>query len=72
MPIMQVQYPEAALDGDRKAALAQRLTDVLIAMEGGANTTGRTGVRLGAVYAGQAGRLVDWRSNGRPVRRIAW
>jgi len=40
MPIMQVQYPEAALDGDRKAALAQRLTDVLIAMEGGADTTG--------------------------------
>jgi phenylpyruvate tautomerase PptA (4-oxalocrotonate tautomerase family) len=38
MPIMQVQYPEAALDEVRKAALAQRLTDVLIAMEGGANT----------------------------------
>src|ERR1700741_4434198 len=40
MPIMPGQYPEAALDGDRKAALAQRLTDVLIAMEGGADTAG--------------------------------
>lgn len=40
MPIMQVQYPEADLDAERKAALARRLTDVLIAMEGGANTTG--------------------------------
>jgi phenylpyruvate tautomerase PptA (4-oxalocrotonate tautomerase family) len=39
MPIMQVQYPEAALDDERKATLAQRLTDVLIKMEGGANTT---------------------------------
>jgi phenylpyruvate tautomerase PptA (4-oxalocrotonate tautomerase family) len=38
MPVMQVYYPEAALDRDRKAALARRLTDVLIAMEGGANT----------------------------------
>ncbi len=40
MPIMQVHYPEAALDAERKAVLAQRLTDVLIAMEGGANTVG--------------------------------
>ena len=40
MPIMQVHYPEGALDQGRKAALAQRLTDVLIAMEGGANTAG--------------------------------
>jgi len=40
MPIMQVRYPEAALDAERKAALARRLTELLIAMEGGANTTG--------------------------------
>jgi phenylpyruvate tautomerase PptA (4-oxalocrotonate tautomerase family) len=40
MPIMQVQYPAGTLDSARKAALAQRLTDVLIAMEGGANTAG--------------------------------
>ena len=38
MPIMQVCYPETALDAERKAALARRLTDVLMAMEGGANT----------------------------------
>ena len=40
MPIMQVYYPETALDEARKADLAQRLTDVLIAMEGGADTRG--------------------------------
>jgi phenylpyruvate tautomerase PptA (4-oxalocrotonate tautomerase family) len=40
MPIMQVHYPEAALNPERKAALARRLTDVLITMEGGANTPG--------------------------------
>jgi phenylpyruvate tautomerase PptA (4-oxalocrotonate tautomerase family) len=40
MPIMQVHYPEDALDDARKADLARRLTDVLIAMEGGADTTG--------------------------------
>ncbi len=40
MPIMQVYYPEAALDDARKANLAQRLTDVLMAMEGGADTRG--------------------------------
>jgi phenylpyruvate tautomerase PptA (4-oxalocrotonate tautomerase family) len=40
MPIMQVQYPEAALDEARKTALARRLTDILIAMEGGADTAG--------------------------------
>jgi phenylpyruvate tautomerase PptA (4-oxalocrotonate tautomerase family) len=40
MPIMQVYYPETALDDARKADLARRLTDVLIAMEGGANTQG--------------------------------
>lgn len=38
MPIMQVCYPENALDTERKAALARRLTDVLMAMEGGGNT----------------------------------
>jgi phenylpyruvate tautomerase PptA (4-oxalocrotonate tautomerase family) len=40
MPIMQVHYPADALDEARKADLAQRLTDVLIAMEGGADTHG--------------------------------
>ncbi|MGC1781640.1 MAG: hypothetical protein WA708_03885 [Acidobacteriaceae bacterium] len=40
MPIMQVYFPQGALDQGRKAALAQRLTDVLMVMEGGAGTTG--------------------------------
>jgi phenylpyruvate tautomerase PptA (4-oxalocrotonate tautomerase family) len=40
MPIMQVHYPEHALDDARKADLARRLTDALIAMEGGADTRG--------------------------------
>lgn len=40
MPIMDVRYPEGGLDAPAKEALARRLTDVLIAMEGGANTAG--------------------------------
>lgn len=40
MPIMQLHYPEGALDDVRKADLARRLTDVLMAMEGGADTRG--------------------------------
>jgi phenylpyruvate tautomerase PptA (4-oxalocrotonate tautomerase family) len=40
MPIMQVYHIDPALDASRKAQLARRLTDVLIAMEGGADTQG--------------------------------
>jgi len=40
MPIIRVSYPHDALDTERKAELARRLTDVLIAMEGGAGTRG--------------------------------
>ena len=40
MPIMQVYHIDSALDASRKAQLARRLTDVLIAMEGGADTQG--------------------------------
>ncbi|SFM94442.1 4-oxalocrotonate tautomerase [Variovorax sp. OV329] len=40
MPIMQVQYGAGQLDTSSKAELARRLTDVLIRMEGGANTHG--------------------------------
>jgi phenylpyruvate tautomerase PptA (4-oxalocrotonate tautomerase family) len=40
MPIMQVYHAEDALDAAAKEKLAQRLTDVLITMEGGANTWG--------------------------------
>lgn len=38
MPIMDVRYAAGALDATAKANLARRLTEVLIQMEGGANT----------------------------------
>jgi phenylpyruvate tautomerase PptA (4-oxalocrotonate tautomerase family) len=38
MPIIQVYYPQGALDQQHKEMLAQKLTDVLITMEGGAGT----------------------------------
>jgi phenylpyruvate tautomerase PptA (4-oxalocrotonate tautomerase family) len=40
MPMLQVYFPAGSLIDERKAALAQRLTDVLLAMEGGAKTRG--------------------------------
>lgn len=40
MPIMDVRYAAGTLDAAAKADLAVRLTDVLIKMEGGANTPG--------------------------------
>jgi phenylpyruvate tautomerase PptA (4-oxalocrotonate tautomerase family) len=40
MPVLQVYYPQGSLPGERKAALAKRLTDVLLTMEGGAKTLG--------------------------------
>jgi phenylpyruvate tautomerase PptA (4-oxalocrotonate tautomerase family) len=40
MPIMDVRYAAGSLDVAGKAALAERLTDVLVQMEGGANTSG--------------------------------
>jgi len=43
MPIMDVRYAAGSLDKQAKAALAQKLTDVLIRMEGGANTPGGRG-----------------------------
>jgi phenylpyruvate tautomerase PptA (4-oxalocrotonate tautomerase family) len=43
MPIIHVHHPEEALPAETKAALARRLTDVLIEMEGGANTDGGRG-----------------------------
>jgi phenylpyruvate tautomerase PptA (4-oxalocrotonate tautomerase family) len=39
MPIMNVRYRAGSLDRTAKEAMARRLTDVLIAMEGGANTS---------------------------------
>jgi phenylpyruvate tautomerase PptA (4-oxalocrotonate tautomerase family) len=43
VPIVQVCYPQGALTDQRKAALAQRLTDVLLMMEGNAKTPGGLG-----------------------------
>jgi phenylpyruvate tautomerase PptA (4-oxalocrotonate tautomerase family) len=40
MPIMNVCYSAGDLDGTSKADLARKLTDVMIRMEGGANTKG--------------------------------
>src|SRR6202161_4671967 len=40
MPIMDVCYPAGRLDKTTKATMAEKLTDVLIRMEGGANTHG--------------------------------
>ena len=40
MPIIELHYPVGRLDKKRKATLAQKLTDVLVQMEGGANTGG--------------------------------
>ncbi len=63
MPIMQVQYPEGALDEARKADLARRLTDILIAMEGGADTTGG---RAFAWVLFTPVRQGDWWIGGQP------
>jgi len=43
MPIMQIYYPQGSLTDERKAALAQQLTDVLLLMEGNAKTAGGLG-----------------------------
>jgi phenylpyruvate tautomerase PptA (4-oxalocrotonate tautomerase family) len=43
MPIMHVHHVDGTLPPDAKTDLAKRLTDVLIAMEGGANTRGGRG-----------------------------
>ena len=40
MPIMDVRYPAGRLDKTTKAMMAEKLTGVLIKMEGGANTRG--------------------------------
>jgi phenylpyruvate tautomerase PptA (4-oxalocrotonate tautomerase family) len=63
MPIMQVHYPEAALDDARKANLAQRLTDVLITMEGGADTRGGRAFAWVLFTPVKPG---DWWVGGRP------
>jgi hypothetical protein len=36
MPVLQLYHPQGALAGERKAALAAKLTDILLTMEGNA------------------------------------
>lgn len=67
MPIMHVTYPEAALSASQKEDLAQRLTDVLIAMEGGANTEGGRGFATVLFNPVKAG---DWWVGGRTDARF--
>ncbi len=67
MPIMQVTYPEAALDAAQKVDLAQRLTEVLIAMEGGANTEGGRAFAWVLFHPVRAG---DWWVGGRTDDRF--
>lgn len=43
MPIIQLHHPADALDADLKRALARRLTDVLLHMEGDGGTSGGRG-----------------------------
>jgi phenylpyruvate tautomerase PptA (4-oxalocrotonate tautomerase family) len=40
VPIIKLHYPVGRLDKETKATLSQKLTDVLVQMEGGANTHG--------------------------------
>ena len=40
MPIIQVQHRRSSLDAGQKAAIAARLTELLLQMEGGARTEG--------------------------------
>jgi len=62
MPIMDVRYPAGSLDKTAKAALAGTLTDVLIKMEGGANTHG--GRAFASVFFTEFGED-DWWVGGR-------
>jgi phenylpyruvate tautomerase PptA (4-oxalocrotonate tautomerase family) len=63
MPVIQLQYPQSALDTERKAQLAGRLTEVLLTMEGGARTAG--GVGFASVLFTEVPQG-DWWTGGRP------
>jgi phenylpyruvate tautomerase PptA (4-oxalocrotonate tautomerase family) len=57
MPVLQVRYPKGALDSKTKGALAAKLTDVLLSMEGGARTPG--GLAFATVLFAEV-QLEDW------------
>lgn len=57
MPVILVRHPEGSLDHGRKATLAQKLTDVLLTMEGGARTAG--GVAFASVLFAEV-KNGDW------------
>ena len=62
MPVLQVYHPQGSLISDAKAALAGKLTDVLLAMEGGARTPG--GVAFASVLFTEV-PTGDWWVGGR-------
>jgi len=62
MPIMNVHYEQGTLTPAQKSALADKLTDFMITMEGGANTTG--GRRFAWVIYTEVARG-DWWAGGR-------
>jgi len=62
MPVLQLYHPQGALDGGRKAALATKLTDVLLMMEGNAKTAG--GYGFASVLFTPVGET-DWWVGGR-------
>jgi phenylpyruvate tautomerase PptA (4-oxalocrotonate tautomerase family) len=57
MPVLQVQYPKGTLESTSKRALAAKLTDVLLSMEGGARTPG--GLAFATVVFAEV-QLEDW------------
>jgi phenylpyruvate tautomerase PptA (4-oxalocrotonate tautomerase family) len=62
MPVLQISYPAGTLDAVSKPALAERLTNVLLTMEGGARTAG--GLAFASVLFSEVPRE-DWFVGGR-------
>jgi phenylpyruvate tautomerase PptA (4-oxalocrotonate tautomerase family) len=62
MPVMQVYHPETGLTPPQKQALATKLTDILLRMEGGAKTQG--GLAFATVLFTSV-REGDWWVGGR-------
>jgi phenylpyruvate tautomerase PptA (4-oxalocrotonate tautomerase family) len=62
VPVMQVSHPVGSLDAAKKTALAARLTNVLLTMEGGARTPG--GLAFATVLFSEL-QGEDWYVGGR-------